>query len=96
MACGLRAAEPWLSWRNSLALLPNVSPEIPNGPRGKPVTRRTVLSRRDALDAEVREAATARICDEVEVLLQLETRGSDHAAQLRERLAGHGYRLDPA
>jgi threonine dehydratase len=34
--------------------------------------------------------------DEVEVLLQLETRGSDHAVQLRERLAGHGYRLDPA
>jgi 5-formyltetrahydrofolate cyclo-ligase len=47
-----------------------VSPEIPNGPRGKPVTRRTVLSRRDALEAGVRAAATTRISEEVEVLLQ--------------------------
>jgi 5-formyltetrahydrofolate cyclo-ligase len=51
-------------------LLPNVSSQIPNGPRGKPATRRTVLSRRDALAPAEREAATVRITDEVEVLLR--------------------------
>jgi len=47
-----------------------VSPEPPTGPRGKPVTRRTVLSRRDALTAEERVAATARISEDVEGLLR--------------------------
>ncbi|WGL53374.1 threonine ammonia-lyase [Nocardioides sp. BP30] len=34
--------------------------------------------------------------DQVEVLLQLETRGLVHAAQLRDRLAASGYRVDPS
>ncbi|MBV8762371.1 MAG: 5-formyltetrahydrofolate cyclo-ligase [Deltaproteobacteria bacterium] len=38
-------------------------------PRGKPVTRRTVLSRRDALTAEERAAAESTITDGVLVLL---------------------------
>ncbi|WP_017936152.1 threonine ammonia-lyase [Nocardioides sp. Iso805N] len=33
--------------------------------------------------------------DQVEVLLQLETRGIAHAARLRDRLAASGYRVDP-
>jgi threonine dehydratase len=33
--------------------------------------------------------------DEVEVLLQLETRGRAHAAQLADRLAQSGYRTEP-
>ncbi len=48
-----------------------MSPEPPTGPRGKPVTRRTVLSRRDALTAEERAIATARIADQVEGLLHV-------------------------
>lgn len=32
--------------------------------------------------------------DQAEVLLQLETRGEPHAAQLRDRLAGCGYRVE--
>lgn len=51
------------------ALLSNVSNESANPPRGKPVTRRTVLSRRDALTAQERAAAEARIADEVMGLL---------------------------
>jgi 5-formyltetrahydrofolate cyclo-ligase len=51
-------------------LLPNVSSQIPSGPRGKPVTRRTVLSRRDALTPAERDPATARISEQVEALLQ--------------------------
>lgn len=47
-----------------------MSPEHPTGPRGKPVTRRTVLSRRDALTAAERAAATERIAEEVEGLLR--------------------------
>jgi 5-formyltetrahydrofolate cyclo-ligase len=50
-------------------LLSNVSPESPHGPRGKPVTRRTVLSRRDALTGSERAEATARIAERVEGLL---------------------------
>jgi 5-formyltetrahydrofolate cyclo-ligase len=56
--------------RQPLALLPIVSSESANPPRGKPVTRRTVLSRRDALPPEVRAAAEMRIADEVETLLR--------------------------
>ncbi len=48
-----------------------MSPEPPTGPRGKPVTRRTVLSRRDALTPAERAAATARIAEEVEGLLRV-------------------------
>ena len=47
-----------------------MSPDFPTGPRGKPVTRRTVLSRRDALTPEERAAATLRIAEEVEALLR--------------------------
>ena len=47
-----------------------MSPEPPTGPRGKPVTRRTVLSRRDALTPAERTAATARIAEEAEGLLR--------------------------
>ena len=47
-----------------------MSPEFPTGPRGKPVTRRTVLLRRDALAPEQRAAATVRIAEEVEGLLR--------------------------
>jgi 5-formyltetrahydrofolate cyclo-ligase len=57
-------------------LLPNVSSEPPTGPRGKPVTRRTVLSRRDALTPEERAVATARIAEEVEGLLRVLPRGA--------------------
>ena len=42
-------------------LLPPVPVSGPQGPRGKPVTRRTVLSRRDALSAEARAAASLAI-----------------------------------
>ena len=52
-----------------MALLPTVSPESANPPRGKPVTRRTVLSRRDALTAGERASAETRIADAVMVLL---------------------------
>lgn len=55
--------------RQPFALLPNVSNESANPPRGKPVTRRTVLSRRDALTAGERASAEARIADEVMALL---------------------------
>jgi 5-formyltetrahydrofolate cyclo-ligase len=48
-----------------------VSPEPPTGPRGKPVTRRTVLSRRDSLTPEERAIATARIAESVEGLLHV-------------------------
>lgn len=53
-----------------------MSSESANPPRGKPVTRRTVLSRRDALTADVRAAAEARIADEVGALLATVPAGS--------------------
>jgi 5-formyltetrahydrofolate cyclo-ligase len=59
-----------------LALLPIVSSESANPPRGKPVTRRTVLLRRDTLTPELRAAAEARICDDAIGLLQKLTAGS--------------------
>jgi 5-formyltetrahydrofolate cyclo-ligase len=59
-----------------LALLPIVSSESANPPRGKPVTRRTVLSRRDALTADVRAAAETRIAEEVAALLAKVPAGS--------------------
>lgn len=46
-----------------------MSNESANPPRGKPVTRRTVLSRRDALTAGERASAEARIAEEVMALL---------------------------
>jgi len=42
-------------------VLPFVPASSRNSPRGKPVTRRTVLSRREALTADERTAASARI-----------------------------------
>jgi 5-formyltetrahydrofolate cyclo-ligase len=57
-------------------LLTNVSNESANPPRGKPVTRRTVLSRRDALTVEERAAAEARITDEVMGILTKVPKGS--------------------
>ena len=59
-----------------MALLPTVSSESANPPRGKPVTRRTVQSRSDALTADVRAAAEARIADEVGALLATVPAGS--------------------
>ena len=41
----------------------------PSPPRGKPVTRRTVLSRRDALSPADRELASTRIAERVNELL---------------------------
>ena len=58
------------------ALLSNVPNESANPPRGKPVTRRTVLSRRDALTAGERASAEARIVDEVMGLLATVPAGS--------------------
>ena len=58
------------------ALLPNVSNESANPPRGKPVTRRSVLSRRDALSVAERVPAEARITDEVMALLARVPKGS--------------------
>lgn len=57
-------------------MLPNVSNESANPPRGKPVTRRTVLSRRDALTAGERARAEARITDEVMALVAKLPKGS--------------------
>jgi 5-formyltetrahydrofolate cyclo-ligase len=59
-----------------LALLPIVSSESANPPRGKPVTRRTVLSRRDALTADMRAAAETRIAAEAGALLAKVPAGS--------------------
>ncbi len=53
-----------------------MSNESANPPRGKPVTRRAVLSRRDALTAGERAAAEARISDEVMALLAHVPKGS--------------------
>lgn len=59
-----------------MALLPIVSSESANPPRGKPVTRRTVLSRRDALTAEARASAEAKIADAATALLAKVPAGS--------------------
>ncbi len=53
-----------------------MSNESANPPRGKPVTRRSVLSRRDALSVAERAPAEARIADEVMVLLAKVPKGS--------------------
>lgn len=53
-----------------------MSNESANPPRGKPVTRRTVLSRRDALTVEERASAEARITDEVMALFAKLPKGS--------------------
>jgi 5-formyltetrahydrofolate cyclo-ligase len=53
----------------SRPLLQHVSPPTPSGPRGKPVTRRTVLSKRDALTADDRALASLRIAERVNELL---------------------------
>jgi 5-formyltetrahydrofolate cyclo-ligase len=58
------------------ALLSNVSNESANPPRGKPVTRRTVLSRRDALTVGERASAEARIADQLMALLAKVPAGS--------------------
>jgi 5-formyltetrahydrofolate cyclo-ligase len=50
-------------------LLPFVPASSRNSPRGKPVTRRTVLSRRDALTADQRADASAKIAERAHPLL---------------------------
>ena len=56
----------------AITLLPHVPPTH-EGPRGKPVTRRTVLSRRDALSDEVRARSSLQIAERVKDLLVQQT-----------------------
>jgi len=69
-----------------------VIPDLPGG-------LAKLLAEVGGAGANVLEVAHARnspmlSLDEVEVLLQLETRGEPHAAQLCERLRSQGYRVE--
>ncbi len=84
---GMAAAERYLFLRVAIS-------DLPGGLAG-------LLTDVSALGANVIEVAHERISPElglheVDVDLQLETRGSDHAQLLRETLVARGYRIDTA